>query len=207
MIKLRTSFTSAVFAVTFIWLNASYSIHVPGGLLKWLNFITAPGSVSNEPGSVTWLATKYLKTDSWVNHTENFTTLWPQNISFWPKIKILSKQLTWSNSNTAGISLDSRLKYSKITHRYGQKLSVHLVLVLITSHWYRFHPFYLSISPVLSHKCQRVFTWASWTTARHAGSFDCLMTSLIMITMTMAEGTVHMHGSSPAKFPTKHTEE
>ena len=38
-----------------------YSIHVPGWLLKWLNFITAPGSVSNEPGSVTWLATKYLK--------------------------------------------------------------------------------------------------------------------------------------------------
>ena len=26
-----------------------------------MNFITAPGSVSNEPGSVTWLVTKYLK--------------------------------------------------------------------------------------------------------------------------------------------------
>ena len=26
--------------------------------------------------------------------------------------------LTWPNSNTAGISLDSMLKYSKITHRY-----------------------------------------------------------------------------------------
>ena len=26
--------------------------------------------------------------------------------------------LTWPNTNTAGISLDSRLKYSKITHRY-----------------------------------------------------------------------------------------
>ena len=38
-----------------------------------------------------------------------------------------------------------------------KKLSIHLVLVLKTSHWYRFHPFYLSISPVLWHKCQRVF--------------------------------------------------
>ena len=39
-------------------------------LQKWLNLITAHGSVSNEPGSVTWLATKYLKTVSWRNHTE-----------------------------------------------------------------------------------------------------------------------------------------
>ena len=65
-----------------------YSIHVPGWLQKWLNLITAPGSVSNEPGSVTWLATKYLKTVSWRNHTEKLTTWWPQNISFWPKINI-----------------------------------------------------------------------------------------------------------------------
>ena len=72
----------------------SYSIHVPGWLLKWLNLITAPGSVSNEPGSVTWLATKYLKTVSWRNHTEKLTTLWPQNISFWPKINIPSSYFT-----------------------------------------------------------------------------------------------------------------
>ena len=85
---------------------------------------------------------------------------------------------TWPNSNTAGISLDSRLKYSKITHMCTKKLSIHLVLVMKTSHWYRFHPFYLSISPVLCHKCQRMFSWASCTSARHAGSFECLMTSL-----------------------------
>ena len=52
-------------------------------------------------------------------------------------------------------------------------------------------------------KCQWVFWWASCISARHAGSFDCLMTSLILI--TMAEGTVHT--GSPAKFPTKPTEE
>ena len=73
-----------------------YSIHVPGWLLKWLNLITAPGSVSNEPSSVTWLATKYLKTVSWKNHTEKITTLWPQNTctSFWPKINIPSSYFT-----------------------------------------------------------------------------------------------------------------
>ena len=71
-----------------------YSIHVPGWLQKWLNLITAPGSVSNQPGSVTWLATKYLKTVSWRNHTEKLTTWWPQNISFWPKINIPSSYFT-----------------------------------------------------------------------------------------------------------------
>ena len=71
-----------------------YSIHVPGWLQKWLNLITAPGSVSNEPGSVTWLATKYLKTVSWRNHTVKLTTMWPQNISFWPKINIPSSYFT-----------------------------------------------------------------------------------------------------------------
>ena len=63
-----------------------YSIHVPGWMLKWLDLITAHGSVSNEPGSVTWLATKYLKTVSWKKHTEELTTSWPQNISYWHKI-------------------------------------------------------------------------------------------------------------------------
>ena len=37
-------------------------------------------------------------------------------------------------------------------------------------------------------KCQRMFWWASCTSARHAGSFDCLMTSLILITMDNGRG-------------------
>ena len=37
-------------------------------------------------------------------------------------------------------------------------------------------------------KCQRVFWWPSCTSARHAGSFDCLMTSLILITMDSGKG-------------------
>ena len=35
---------------------------------------------------------------------------------------------------------------------YTKKLPIHSILVLITSHWYGFHPLYLSISPVLWHK-------------------------------------------------------
>ena len=79
---------------TYTSISTYYSIHVPGWLLKWLNLITAPGSVSNEPGSVTWLASKYLKTVSWRNHTEKLTPLWPQNISFWPEINIPSSYFT-----------------------------------------------------------------------------------------------------------------
>ena len=37
-------------------------------------------------------------------------------------------------------------------------------------------------------KCQRLFWWVSCTSARHAGSFDCLMTSLILITMDNGRG-------------------
>ena len=37
-------------------------------------------------------------------------------------------------------------------------------------------------------KCQRLFWWANCTSARHAGSFDCLMTSLILITMDNGRG-------------------
>ena len=58
---------------------------------------------------------------------------------------------------------------------------------------------------VLWHKCLRVFSWASCTSAKHAGSFDCLMTSLILIKMDNDRGTVY--GASPAKLPTKPTDE
>ena len=45
-----------------------------------------------------------------------------------------------------------------------------------TSHWYRFHRFYLSISPVCDIKARKCFDgpapWGCCTLARHAGSFD-----------------------------------
>ena len=60
-----------------------YSIRVPGWVLKCLNLITAPGSVSNQPGSVTWLATagiSKIHAVSWRNHIENQTTKGAQNM-------------------------------------------------------------------------------------------------------------------------------
>ena len=92
-----------------------------------------------------------------------------------------------ADSNTAGISLDSRLKYSIILtgmQKTLQSLGSCAENFLLTQ-----------ISSILSvnftrlwHKCQRVFWWASCTSARHAGSFDCLMTSLILITMDNGRG-------------------
>ena len=53
----------------------------------------------------------------------------------------------------------------------------------------------IQISSILSvsftslwHRCQIMFWWTSCTSARHAGSFDCLMTSLILITMDNGRG-------------------
>ena len=64
----------------FVWY---YSIRVPGWVLKCLNLITAPGSVSNQPSSVTWLATagiSKIHAVSWKNHIENQTTKGAQNM-------------------------------------------------------------------------------------------------------------------------------
>ena len=76
----------------WLYLKEIYSIHVPRWVLKWLNLITAYGSVSNEPGSVTWLVTKPSIWKLLVGEItlKKITTLWPQNISFRPKINIPS---------------------------------------------------------------------------------------------------------------------
>ena len=97
----------------------------------------------------------------------------------WPNQFQNNLNLTWP-SNTVGISLDSRLEYSKITHRYGS-CAENLLLIQISS----------ILSVIFTRlwlKCQRMFWWASCTSARHAGSFDCLMTSLILITMDNGRG-------------------
>ena len=194
-----------------------------GWLLKWLNLITAHGSVSNEPGSVTWIATKnfencQLEKLHWkINHivTTEYIILAKINIpsSYFtismlncledtPKLQFDSyvmsscqildlinfqNNLPWPNSNTAGISLDSRLIYSKIAHRYSKdspslaSCAENFPLIQISS--------ILSVNfTSLWHKCQRVFWWASCTSARHAESFDCLTTSLILITMDNGRG-------------------
>ena len=89
------------------------------------------------------------------------------------------KFLTWLNfqnnqtSNIPEISPDSVLNYSKITHRYAKNSPFTWLL-----YWK------LPIDTDFIHFiCQfhqscginaREFSWASCTSARHAGSFDCL---------------------------------
>ena len=135
-----------------------YSIHVPGWQLKWLNLITAPGSVSSKSGSVSHMTNNQVFENAQLEKSYwKMNYIIPQSIKYWPKINIPSSHftilmlnyfekysqtpvwqlcgscqilnpinyqnnLTWPNSNTAGVSLDFRLKYSKITHRYAKKL-------------------------------------------------------------------------------------
>ena len=97
--------------------------------------------------------------------------------------------LTWPNYNTSGISLDStRLKYSKITHKYAKDSPLTLFLYWKLPIDTDFIHFICQFHQSVECKCQRVFWWASCTSARHAGSFDCLMASLILITMDNGRG-------------------
>ena len=52
---------------------------------------------------------------------------------------------------------------------------------------------------------QRMFWWASCTSARHAGALIVWWPASFWLQWTMADSTVHT--GSPAKFPTKPTEE
>ena len=63
--------------------------------------------------------------------------------------------------------------------------------LLKTSDWYRFHPFHLSISPVLWHKCQRVCTSFAPVVPQQGMMGDLIgwwLTSF-WLPETMAEGT------------------
>ena len=95
----------------------NHSVQVSGWLQKWLNLITALDSVSNEPGSVTCLATKYLKTARWRNHTEKLTSLWLQNIPLVPKVNTPSSYFTILMlnclENTLKLQLDSNVSAVK----------------------------------------------------------------------------------------------
>ena len=215
-----------------------YSIHVLGWLQKWLNLITAPGSVSNEPGSVTWLATKYLKTVSWRNHTVKLTTLWPQNISFWPKIKIRSsyftilmlnclqntlklqydsyvtavKFLTKSISKQPDLtfqhcwnSLDSRLEYNKITHRYAKVSPFTWFLCWKLPIDTDFIHFICHLSPGCDLNARECFDGPAAPQQGMLGPLIVWWPASFWLQWTMAKGSVHT-GSS-AKFPTKPTEE
>ena len=103
-----------------------YSICVPVWLLISMNLITGPGSVSDKPSSVTWLATRHSP----------FTCL-----------------LYWN------LLIDTDF--------------IHYIC--------QFH----QCCGINAREC---FPWASCTSAKHAGRLDCLMTSLILITMYNGRG-------------------
>ena len=82
---------------------------------------------------------------------------------------------------------------------------MHLVLVLKTSHWYRFHPFYLSISPVCDIIARECLDGLAVPQQGMLGALIVWWPASFWLQWTMAEGTVHT--GSPAKFQTKPTEE
>ena len=113
--------------------------------------------------------------------------------------------LTWPNSNTAGISLNSRLKYSKITHRYAAKNSPFT--------WFLYWKLPTD-TDFIHFICQFHQSWGinarecfHGPVAPQPGMLGALIVwwpASFWLQWTMTEGTVH--ASSPAKFPTKSTE-
>ena len=113
--------------------------------------------------------------------------------------------LSWPNSNTAGIGLDSRLKYSKITHRYAKNphslssCTENIPLIQISS--------ILSVNFNQSGGIDAIecFHWPVVPPQSMLGALIVSWPASFWLQWTMTEGTVH--ASSPAKFPTKSTEE
>ena len=110
--------------------------------------------------------------------------------------------LTWP-SNTAGISLDSRLEYSKITHRYAKVSPFTWFLC-----WKL--PIDTDFIHFICHFHQAVTAWECFDqpAALQQGMLGALIVwrpASFWSQWTMADGTVHT--DSPAKFPTKPTEE
>ena len=122
----------------------------------------------------------------------------------WPNQFQNNLNLTWP-SNTAGISLDSWLECSKITHRYAKVAPFTWFFTFFTSYWYRFHPFYLSFSPGCDLNARECFDGPAAPRQGMLGALIVWWPASFWLQWTMAEGTVHT--VSPVKFPTKPTEE
>ena len=120
----------------------------------------------------------------------------------WPNQFQNNLNLTWP-SNTAGISLDSRLEYSKITHRYAKVSPFTWFLC-----WKL--PIDTDFIHFICHFHQAVSAWECFDqpAALQQGMLGALIVwrpASFWLQWTMADGTVHT--GSPAKFPTKPTEE
>ena len=120
----------------------------------------------------------------------------------WPNQFQNNLNLTWP-SNTAGISLDSRLEYSKITHRYAKVSPFTWFLC-----WKL--PIDTDFIHFICHFHQAVTAWECFDqpAALQQGMLGGLIVwrpASFSLQWTMADGTVHT--GSPAKFPTKPTDE
>ena len=77
--------------------------------------------------------------------------------------------------------------------------------MLKTSYWYTFHPFYRSFSPGCDLNARECFDGPAASQQGMLGALIVWWPASFWLQWTMAEGTVHT--GSPAKFPTKPTEE
>ena len=77
--------------------------------------------------------------------------------------------------------------------------------MLKTSYWYTFHPFYRSFSPGCYLNARECFDGPAASLQGMLGALIVWWPDSFWLQWTMAEGTVHT--GSPAKFPTKPTEE
>ena len=128
--------------------------------------------------------------------------MWQLSIS-WPNQ--FQNNLTWP-SNTAGISLDSRLEYNKIIHRYAEvspftsflcwKLPIDTDFIHVICH------FHQAVCDLNAREC---FDGPAAPQQGMLGALIVWWRASFWLQWTMAEGTVHT--GSPAKFPAKPTEE
>ena len=115
--------------------------------------------------------------------------------------------LTWPNSNTAGISLDSRPKCNKITHRYAKNSPDTWFLywkLPIDTDFIHFICQFLQACGINAREC---FQGLAAPQQGMLGALIVWRPASFWLQLTMAEGTVHWHDGISAKFPTKPTEE
>ena len=77
--------------------------------------------------------------------------------------------------------------------------------MLKTSYWYRLHPFFCHFHPGCDLNARECFEQPAGAQQGMLGALIVWWPASFWLQWTMAEGTVHI--GSPAKFPTKPTEE
>ena len=154
--------------------------------MKCLDLIIAPESVATNLGQACDQQPRSSKSHalSWRNHTEKLTTLQSQNMKFCFKknqhsifvFRYFHAQLPGKDLQTQVLSCNT-IKLRICVKNFP-------FTWLLGSHWYGLYPFYRPFSPILWHRCQRVFSsCGTLAHARHAGRFGCLMRGFILMTM------------------------